>query len=750
MVDQVIRARFDFSNTPGNTPNRPIEPGGAAIQQADGKLLTIKPNGTTRVTDIRDIVEQLATGPLATAFNLKADLVNGVVPIAQLPPGFGGGGPATITASQITDSSGPGRSVLTGTPAQGRSALQLGGAATRDVGVAGGVLAYDDASTSGRAVLAGTPAQGRAALQIPETSVSLRAFGADPTGATPSDGAIQRAWDAIKATGGTIVIPPGNFVFTAREVVTLPDTRAFVPGKTVTVQGSGMDATNLHWPNANGGMKFVSGHVLNCIHVADFSVTTGVPDGGEGIVYYGTDFYGGLKRKAPMSTMRRIKAAGLDTPAQQAVEPQKTINYWTRALGARGLNGVSWYDCMVWGACPNGEQALGTPQYVYNSLRRGKGICVEGMDRTPGAIPDLPDGNLPKYLFGYGLLYNVYGGQLNALDIGFYYGDVVQGVNLYGINFGYCRASVETAPDPLRGDLAQLYLTNCQSGAGTGTQVNLITQLFTLGMTNCTWFLYPGTTGLYMKHSVPFTVTGSTFQGGRVASNPSIGIDVAGADIPGGSIIGNIFRDSNVGIRLQTGVSGISVDGNHFASLDIEVSNTGDRNCIGMANIGENLTNPAVLFPPGPGNGKGSRNLSFRSVDAGGTKRDATLVADPDGNMNLLMEASKIFAVQGGISAPSVNVSGNASVGSLNASGNASVSGNHLVGGDLLVTNNQGVNGGLTVNGASKINGPVGFNGANPTGIQTISGSLSNSPAMFVEIIKVLQVLGFAQNNTTP
>jgi len=188
MVDQVIRARFDFSNTPGNTPNRPIPQGGAAIQQADGKLLTIKPDGTLRVTDIRDITDQLATGPLAGAFSLKADLVNGRVPLAQLPPGFGGGGPTTVTASQITDASASGRSVLTGTPAAGRSALGLGTAAVLAVGVSGGVAAFDDprfgtgggggapstvtasqisdASGSGRSVLTGTPLQGRNALEF--------------------------------------------------------------------------------------------------------------------------------------------------------------------------------------------------------------------------------------------------------------------------------------------------------------------------------------------------------------------------------------------------------------------------------------------------------------------------------------------------------------------------------------------------------------------------------------------------------
>jgi hypothetical protein len=53
MVDPIkIRPQFDYSNTPGAVPTRPILPGGAAIQQADGTLLTLKSDGSTRTTPL--------------------------------------------------------------------------------------------------------------------------------------------------------------------------------------------------------------------------------------------------------------------------------------------------------------------------------------------------------------------------------------------------------------------------------------------------------------------------------------------------------------------------------------------------------------------------------------------------------------------------------------------------------------------------------------------------------------------------
>lgn len=607
-------------------------------------------------------------------------------------------------------------------------------------------------------------------------SVNLTDYAADPTGATPSNGAFQRAWNAIKATGGTIVVPPGRYVFTAQEVVTLPDLRLQEPGKTIFIQGAGMDATTFHWPNANGGLKIVSGNVLNSLNCSDFSVTTAAENGGEGLLYYATDFYGGFVREQPSSSMTRIKASGFDTKASD--DAFINVAYWTRALSVRGVYLVSFNDCVVYGSAPNGEQGYGskkpdgTSGYVPNSVRRGKGICVEGFDRTPGAIPDLAfDGaNGAKYQFGYGLLYNIYGGQINTCDVGVYYGDVVQGVNVSTVNFGYCRAAIETAPDPLRGDLAQLYITNCQSGAGTGTQVNLQSQLFTLGMTNCTWFLYPGQTGLYMKHPVPFTVVGSSFQGQGQNTAPTICIDMASADIPGGSIIGNIFRDAAIGIRLQAGTSGVVIDGNQFASLGIEVSNAGNRNVIGISNIGEKLTNPAVVFPASPGNGQGSRSLSFRSVATNGTQRDASFVADPDGNLNLLAGTDKLFAVQPQLVARSaliaqatLSVAGTATFGTVTGNGSATFNAGLTVGGNgqlyalggayvagsTVLNGNVNVYGQATMSNSLMVYGNVGFYGQTPVAKPTITGQLTNNEAMLANIINALVTLGLVNNQTT-
>ncbi|KQO66035.1 hypothetical protein ASF22_05035 [Methylobacterium sp. Leaf87] len=121
----------------------------------------------------------------------------GRVPLANLPDlGSGGGGtPGPVTSSSITDSSGSGRSVLTGTPAQGRDALQLGAAAILAVGVTGGVASFDDSRFALSAQAATT-----ATLSGLSSSLAGITVKADPA----------PAWATFKADNNSFLVNLGN------------------------------------------------------------------------------------------------------------------------------------------------------------------------------------------------------------------------------------------------------------------------------------------------------------------------------------------------------------------------------------------------------------------------------------------------------------------------------------------------------------------------------------------------------------
>lgn len=59
-------ARVAFTNEPGAVP-QPPDNGELKVQQADALLITRKADGTPRLTDLRPMEEQLASGPLANA-----------------------------------------------------------------------------------------------------------------------------------------------------------------------------------------------------------------------------------------------------------------------------------------------------------------------------------------------------------------------------------------------------------------------------------------------------------------------------------------------------------------------------------------------------------------------------------------------------------------------------------------------------------------------------------------------------------
>lgn len=52
MIEVKVRALFDFSNTSGNTYPLPLDNGQIVIQQADGTLISRRPDGSQRVTPL--------------------------------------------------------------------------------------------------------------------------------------------------------------------------------------------------------------------------------------------------------------------------------------------------------------------------------------------------------------------------------------------------------------------------------------------------------------------------------------------------------------------------------------------------------------------------------------------------------------------------------------------------------------------------------------------------------------------------
>lgn len=99
-----------------------------------------------------------------------------------------------------------------------------------------------------------------AATSIPAGFLNATGYGADPSGAADSTGALQAAINAASAQGKGLFIPPGSFTVTGHLLV-----------NNVTVQGAGPWYTVLH----GSGVGFYGGYVPNGatnVHVFDLEI----------------------------------------------------------------------------------------------------------------------------------------------------------------------------------------------------------------------------------------------------------------------------------------------------------------------------------------------------------------------------------------------------------------------------------------------------------------------------------------------
>ncbi|SFF76584.1 hypothetical protein [Methylobacterium sp. yr596] len=101
MSDVLVRAVFDYSNTAGSQYSDPLPNGGAAIQQADGFLITRRSDGTLRVTplytqdDLAAAIATAASGKAASGQNTDITSLSGLTTALSVAQGGTG---ATTTA----------------------------------------------------------------------------------------------------------------------------------------------------------------------------------------------------------------------------------------------------------------------------------------------------------------------------------------------------------------------------------------------------------------------------------------------------------------------------------------------------------------------------------------------------------------------------------------------------------------------------------------------------------------------------
>lgn len=706
---------------------------------------------------------------LGSAARLTAGASGGVALYDDPRFGQGGGQSGPVYSTSILDSSVSGRAILTGLPDAARVALQLGTAATKNVGVSGGVAAYDDprfgtgggggapstvtasqisdSTPTGRSVITGTAQQGRAALGVDgllQREFHVNDYGADPTGVADSRAAFLACWAAIQAVGGGRMSMENKqfsrYKFSQKVTLTF---QASCGG--ITLEGAHQEACQLYFPNG-GGLEIQFAANRNGMHAKNFTCLTDAEGVGEGLcfknIYYGSAGFA----HTVFNLIESVTCTG-------SVEPGAFRRaHWARAISMRGTTYVNIVGCATEGGSASGE----------NSTPFGIGIAVSGSPIVPEHAPDQT----------YGLIYNIKDCFMNSHDIGFLYDNFVQGVTIDATNIGYCRCAISTvskANEIQPSLLAQLYVTNSQVGANYGNVVEFLVAMFTASFVNCTFFIRTNNYGIYCPTYVPISIDNCVFQGdGAFLANPpasgvipgTTGIYFGAAAVPGGTVTNCNFNGLGTGLLLVC--SGVKFDGLDFKNVDIPIQDNGNNNVYGVNMFGSSVRGnmPAVTVSPKTADaGVGSRDLQIQARRSNGTMLLGKLYLDTDGNLSIVttenngtpLASSILNVLHQTLAAKDIRASG-----ALTVQGNASVAGDTNTR-SLGVNTNALIAGNLQANGAAqlgslKVSGNFAVQGGDPVGKQAITGNVTGDingiRNTLISVIAALLQYNMVTNNT--
>jgi hypothetical protein len=261
---------------------------------------------------------------------------------------------------------------------------------------------------------------------------NIAVYGANPNASPAVNGvAFQKAFTAA-AAGTAIFIPCGTYTISASPVAYLTG------GASFTMRGSGEQCTNLVFQNVNGPQLILT-NFGNSFDLEDFSIQTTAAGSYTGISISQADGY--TDNYGPVNVVKEVNFQGSDF-----ISPSANSNYWTTAFTLQGVANTNFYG----GVCNQANPASA-------GSFPARGTCYSMQGYTPGI-------SCNTYYICETQVVNFFGTIVNQCNVGFYYGNYVEGVTLTNVNATGCNYAVQT-------------------GTGTGVAYDQLT--ITGGQFNC-------------------------------------------------------------------------------------------------------------------------------------------------------------------------------------------------------------------------------------------------------------------------
>lgn len=380
-------------------------------------------------------------------------------------------------------------------------------------------------------------------------------YGADPTGVLDCTQALMDAISALRASGGCIAWPAGQFKIIGSPTYTLPTNFA------LHMVGAGMDATQLILDVSSAGMDITYQDYFSTFHCRDLSFLTKTVGTVTAVTLNqtGTTTAPGL---SPSSSFRNVTFRGSDGYIK--------VNYWDVCVNVNGVSSIVFDNVDFSGPNPTTD-----PAYTL----AGTGITIAGTEINP-----------PVQFMISNCLFNYIGTGIN-------YGDRTQGVAVVNTNFTGGNYGVFVPVGlPSGGGCDLLQVSNSQfnvktAGISQGTAVpNTL-------IANNLFILSGGGTGVLFGFGALFTLVGNCFQG--TFSGPGVGNGFVHQTPSGfgGTVIANLFIGLQTAVWFQNAdVYSTTVSDNDFEGNTTNILNLGTNNWI-HDNRGYNPVGVAAVTP---------------------------------------------------------------------------------------------------------------------------------------------------------
>lgn len=380
-------------------------------------------------------------------------------------------------------------------------------------------------------------------VQLPASFV---VFAGPGDGVTDSAAALAAALMSLPATGGCIFFPPGTYLFSSAVSFELPG-GAF----SVSLWGSGTDATILNWPSAGGGLAFSYSGISNSVHLRDLSITTGQPDGGTAVT---------LSMSAAVANVGVAATSDMFRVTIRGDDGYGGTDYWSTGISISNVSAVQVDTLTVSGS----------------HSQQGTGTVITGLPAS-GTFAVLLNIAKSNYVF---------------LATGLVYGSFVQGVTVDQTNFTFVTTGISSAAGET-GALVQLAVSNSQFNPGQatgGSGITTSTQIGALQIMNNFFVIGgPAQSGITLGIAEHFILTSNSIQGLNSQAATAISIGTTFISSPGIIACNDIFGfgAGGSGIVLSPAAVNVLVTGNTFTANDTNITNSGTGNRV-ISNPGYN------------------------------------------------------------------------------------------------------------------------------------------------------------------